>query len=286
MEDDHEGVRGKQFKMLYLRHKPQPPLAEFVDCIWLWEGYAGPHQKERLMPDGTVELVINLCEDRIKVYDPHTPELSHTIPGCVVSGPRSEFFVIDTETEASTMGVHFKAGGAFPFLNLPPDELCNQSVALGDLWGPASALLREQLLAAITPEEKVRVMESALLEQVAKPLERHPAVSFALQQFCQRHQAPSVSRVVDQVGFSQRRFIQLFADEVGLTPKLFCRVSRFQKMIQLAHAREEIRWAEMALDCGYYDQAHFVHDFQSFAGITPSTYMKQKTPHVNHVPME
>jgi AraC-like DNA-binding protein len=238
------------------------------------------------MPDGSVELVINLRQDFIKIIDPHNVERFHTIPGCVVSGPRSEFFVIDTEDEMANVGVHFKPGGAFPFLKLPPGELCNQSIALEDLWGAQSALLRERLLAAATPEEKIRVLECCLLEQMAKPLERHPAVNFALQQFCRSHQPPSVSRVVDQVGFSQRRFIQLFCDEVGLTPKLFYRVSRFQKMIHAAHARSEVNWADMALDCGYYDQAHFIHDFQSFAGITPSTYLKQRTPHVNHVPME
>ncbi len=82
--------------MLYLSHKPLPPLSDFVDVLWLYEGYDVPHEKERLLPDGCVELVINLAEDRIRVYDSHDPEKSYTIPGCVVSGPRSEFFVIDT----------------------------------------------------------------------------------------------------------------------------------------------------------------------------------------------
>ena len=74
--------------------------------------------------------------------------------------------------------------------------------------------------------------------------------------------------------------------KLGLTPKLFCRVSRFQKVIRTAHAHGDINWTQLALDCGYYDQAHFIHDFQSFAGITPSEYLERRTPHVNHVPME
>jgi AraC-like DNA-binding protein len=251
----------------------------------LYEGYDVSHEKERLLPDGTVELVINLREDRIRVYESQHPDRFHTIPGCVVSGPRSEFFIIDTEGEAATIGVHFKPGGAFPFFRMPPGELTNQSVALECLWGAGSARLRERLLSAPTPGDKFRVLECCLLEELAKPLERHPAVGFALGQFLRWRQAPPVARVVEQVGFSQRRFIQLFSDEVGMTPKLFCRVSRFQKVIQTAHACGDINWAELALDCGYYDQAHFIHDFQSFAGITPSTYLQQMTEHVNHVPM-
>jgi AraC-like DNA-binding protein len=125
-----------------------------------------------------------------------------------------------------------------------------------------------------------------MLEQLKKPLEHHPAVDYAVQQFSSALPGLSVSRVVGKVGFSQRRFIQLFNDEVGLTPKLFSRVSRFQRVIQTAHARDELNWVKMALDCGYYDQAHFIHDFQAFAGITPSAYLERKTPHVNHVPMD
>ncbi len=271
--------------MLLLAHKPLPPLSEFVDLIWLCENYASSHEKERLLPDGTVELVINLKEDRIRVYDSHRPEQFHMIPGCVVSGPRSEFFVIDTEGVAATMGVHFRPGGAFPFLGIPPSELNNQSVALEFLWGAASNRLRERLLEAQTVDARFQVLEGCLLEQLAKPVQRHPAVAFALQQFFGFRQPPPVSRVVEQVGFSQRRFIQLFSDEVGLTPKLFCRVSRFQRVVRRLATAHEIDWAEVALECGYYDQAHFIHDFKDFAGITPSAYLQHRTEHLNHVPL-
>jgi AraC-like DNA-binding protein len=271
--------------MLYFAHKPPPSLSDFVDILWLYEGYNGAHEKERLLPDGTVELVINLREDRIPVYDPQNLDKFHTIPGCVVSGPRSEFFVIDTASSASTIGVHFKPGGAFPFFRVPPSELSNQSIALEALWGAASARLRERLLTAPTPQKKLFVLEQCLLEQLAKPLEHHPAVSFAVQQFRGRPHGP-VAQIVEAVGFSQRRFIQLFCDEVGLTPKLFSRVSRFQRVVRTAHPLGKINWAQMALDCGYYDQAHFNHDFLAFAGITPQQYLERKTPHINHVPME
>ena len=271
--------------MAMITHKPAPPLSEFVDVFWICESYQVAHEKERLMPDGSVELVVNLHEDCIRNYDPLHPETFTTIPGCVVSGPRSEFFVIDTEGESNTVGVHFKPGGAFPFLRVPPVELHNESVALECLWGSASGRLRERLLAASTPAEKFRVLELCLMEQLARPLERHSAVEFALGEFLKRGPLPPVGHIVEQVGFSQRRFIQLFSNEVGLTPKLFSRVSRFQRVIRAAHTHDEVDWTQVALACGYYDQAHFIHDFQSFSGITPSTYLRQKTEHVNHVPM-
>jgi AraC-like DNA-binding protein len=271
--------------MSILTYKPAPPLSDFVDVFWLCETYEVPHEKERLLPDGSVELVVNLREDCIRNYDSYQPEKFETIPGCVVSGPRSQFFVIDTEGESATIGVHFKPGGAFPFLKVPPCELANQSVALECLWGSGSSRMRERLLSAGTPPEKFRQLETCLLEQISEPLEHHAAVNFALCKFLHPTPLMSVADVVEQVGFSQRYFIQLFAGEVGLTPKVFSRVCRFQKAIQSAHTRGDVDWAEVALSCGYYDQAHFIHDFQSFAGITPSSYLRQKSEHVNHVPM-
>ena len=121
---------------MLLKHKPPPPLSDFVDVLWLCEDYAVSHEKERLLPDGTVGLVVNLKEDRIRVYDPHHPESFHTIPGCVVSGPRSEFFVIDTEGESATVGVHFKPGGAFPFLD---DAVKRAEQSVGGAWNRCGA---------------------------------------------------------------------------------------------------------------------------------------------------
>jgi AraC-like DNA-binding protein len=94
-----------------------------------------------------------------------------------------------------------------------------------------------------------------------------------------------VAQVTDCVGLSARRFIELFHRQVGLTPKTFSRVRRFQRVLRAVHGRREIDWAQVALENGYYDQAHFIHDFQGFSGSTPSAYSSLAGPHLNHVPL-
>jgi AraC-like DNA-binding protein len=101
----------------------------------------------------------------------------------------------------------------------------------------------------------------------------------------QRRQAPGIAAVTGQIGLSARRFIQLFSQEVGLAPKLFCRVRRFQEVVKTVHAGREMDWTQIALDCGYFDQAHFIHDFKAFSGLSPSAYLAQMTEHRNHVPL-
>jgi transcriptional regulator GlxA family with amidase domain len=149
------------------------------------------------------------------------------------------------------------------------------------------SILRDRLLEAKTPEAKFHVLEQTLLAQAARPLDRHPAVSLALKEFQSTPQPCPISAVVEDIGLSQRRFIQLFSEEVGLTPKLFCRIQRFQEVLCLFEKGIPFQWAEIALACGYFDQAHFIHDFQAFSGLNPITYLAQRgQQHRNHVPIQ
>ena len=141
--------------MLYLTHLPGPPLNQFVELFWFYDGFPSrAHKKERLMPDGSIELVINLNEDETRIYDRHNLEKCDRLPGSVLCGPHSSFFVIDTAEQDSVMGIHFKPGGAFPFFKLPADELQNMHVSLEDLWGREAKLMRERILEAPTPKMK------------------------------------------------------------------------------------------------------------------------------------
>ena len=272
--------------MLYRLYSPPPPLGHFVELLWLYEGFRPAHPRERLLPTGTIEIVIDLCVDRILTWGRRDVRRPFSLSGSVVCGAHSEFFVIDTASQDAVIGVHFRPGGAYPFLKLPSGELHNQHVDLSAFWGRQRVSeLRERLVAASTPEAKLRVLEQALLEAARGTFDRHPAVAHALGVF---HRAPgerTVRDVTEDTGLSARRFIDLFEKEVGLTPKLFCRVQRFQQVLRTIQSGGPIDWPDLAVACGYYDQAHFIHDFQAFSGITPSSYLAACTPHLNHVPL-
>src|SRR5262249_28285988 len=158
-------------------------------------------------------------------------------------------------------GVVFKPGGTVPFIRVPAHETSDADTPLDALWSRArTAVLRERLLESHCPKRTLDALEAALLE-VWTPSAPHPAVVFALSAF---HRAPlttSITAVTDKVGLSAKRFIERFKIDVGLTPKRYCRIRRFQRAVTLVHQGSEIDWAAVALDCGYFDQAHFIHDF-------------------------
>jgi AraC-like DNA-binding protein len=271
--------------VLVRHYIPRPPLSNFVDLLWLYEGYSQPHDKERLLPNGSMELVVNLKDDQARVYDRRDTSRFQATRGALLVGVQSEFFVIDTAQQTSVIGAHFKPGGAFPFFNLPSGEFHNQHLSLDLLWGTSAVELRDRLLEAPTPENKFQILEESLLAHASKPLSRHPAVNFALNEFGDLRRAPSISEVTGQIGLSSRRFIDVFNDQVGLTPKLFCRIQRFQNVLHRIGMAREVNWTDVALACGYFDQAHFIHDFKAFSGLSPTAYAAHRTEHLNHVPI-
>ncbi len=270
---------------LYRCYVPRPPLAEFVALFWLYQGYAPAHAMERVLPDGAMQLVINLRENTFRVYDRRNPERFQRFPGCLVCGARSSFVVIDTASQASTIGVHFKPGGAFPFITESAGALRDADAPLDALWGAAADDLREGLCIAATPEDKFRLLEQILLARARLPLAEHPAVAVALRRFQGVPPTRTVADVAEQVGLSSRRFIQVFSEAVGLTPKLFCRIQRFQAVLRLVKGGRQVAWADAAAACGYCDQAHLIRDFQTFAGLTPTAYLARRGEHGNHVPL-
>jgi AraC-like DNA-binding protein len=153
------------------------------------------------------------------------------------------------------------------------------------VWGAEARRLRERLLDAPAAADKFRVLEKALLERRADRLALHPAVRFALERIEQAPHIHSVLAISKECGLSRRRFAQLFREQVGITPKLHCRVHRFQRVVQRIAAGAPVDWADVAVAGGYCDQAHLAHEFRAFSGITPGDYLASDRPSANHVAM-
>jgi len=201
-----------------------------------------------------------------------------------LAGPRSLPTFIKRREKNQLLGIHFKPGGVFPFLGFPFGELHNTWITLADLWGERRAQhLLELLHQAPTIECKFRVLERWLNGIAGQPPSHHAAIAFALDSFDRDSGLHSSAVVAEKVNLSQRRFIDLFRNEVGLTPKLFCRVQRFRDIVVEINNKERVDWVDLALSFGYTDQSHFIHDFREFSGLRPSEYLSLRTEHPGHV---
>jgi AraC-like DNA-binding protein len=241
------------------------------------------HANERVIPSGTLEMVFNLRDDQFRIFDV-TNGTCRRYSGAIVSGAYDRCFVIDTAEHASVVGVHFRPGGAFPVLGLPPGALASDHVDLEALWGPSARTLRDALCARRDSRSRFELLEAALTARLGRSVRRHPAVRAAIAGL---ERGVSVREVVAEVGLSHRRLLEVFREEVGIAPKLFGRIRRFQRATAAAQGATSLDWSRLAVECGYFDQSHLIRDFIAFSGLSPAELVRRSSPLVkdNHLPL-
>ncbi len=275
-----------QEKFRLLRRTPRPPLSRYVECLWYAASYSVPHTLEKVLPTGAADLVIRLDDDPIRVFDDQG-QCRFEFDNAVIHGAQSRPLVIETKAQSSVIGIHFCPAGAAAFLSVRFGELTNIVVAAEDVWGRQLNELREQLLEAGSPPAMFDVLEAALLmRRLTDPSHSLQTILHALDEFVRSPTDARVRDVGDATGYSPKRFIRLFENHVGLTPKVFCRVLRFQAVLEQVVARRAVHWAKVALDCGYYDQSHLIRDFREFSGICPSQYRPVEPDRRNHIALD
>ena len=168
------------------------------------------------------------------------------------------------------MGVHFRPGGAFPFLGENPETLADRHVDLQTLWGSDAVELRERLCAADHALQRIEIMERALLAHQFRSLNQHSAVAAIVHRADGESEHVLVRDSAAEIGLSQRTFIRAFAEQVGVTPKRFLRLQRLQRAMNAAEmASPAPDWARIAYSCGYSDQSHMINDFRRFSCLSP-----------------
>jgi AraC-like DNA-binding protein len=265
-----------------IRNAP-PPLDRFIESFWYWEGDPPDHLKETILASPEAGLLVNLVEDRLRWYDGEDFTASHCMRGIGIAGPQAHSIAVDSFHQ-KMMGVKFRPGGAFPFFGLPLSALADRHISLVDLWGTQAEQLYQRLLDAPTPNSKLDILLHAFWKRLPDSFEHHPAVSCALEIFARRHRA-NIAAVAEGTGLSQKKFIQVFCEQVGIRPKLYLRIVRFQRSLDQIAMSPDVDWGDIAEQNGYYDQSHFINDFGDFAGFSPSVYLKRRGPHLRHVPI-
>jgi AraC-like DNA-binding protein len=273
--------------LLYLQRKPAPPLDRCVLSLWYAVTPAPAPGRQRILPTGSTQIILNLHRDHLLDCPEGRP--TRPSPAAQIVGARSSYEIIDNSDLSCIIGLVFRPGGFAAFIGAPADLFANCFVDLEDIWGADARSLRERLLEAPTPNSRLACFEAFLTGKLATlrahaALESHPAVEFALDRFRRVPSVLSVAEVAHNTGWSQRRLSQLFREQVGLTPKVWCRVQRFQYAVRQLHAGADVPWPELALDCGYYDQSHFANEFRAFSGVDITTYTNAgRTPWANHI---
>lgn len=231
--------------------------------FWYFES-ALAHPAEAVLPSGKIQLLVDLGA-------------AGTPP--IVAGPATRRVVVPAEAMTRIAGVVFEPGGAAPFLGVGCHELRDRDVDLDLLWGPND--LQADLLEAREPRVALARLEAALLARLDPTRRLHRDVSGAIEAL---QAGATVQAILHDTTVSRTRLVELFRRQLGLTPKQFGGLARFQRVVHaLAGGAEDL--ADLALACGYHAQAHMTHDFRKYGGLTPGRYRRTPTG-PNHVPLQ
>lgn len=271
--------------MILKTHIPRFPLNQFVDHFIYYEGYNPEHSIDRFLPDGNTEIIIDFSDGPQYIYDNQTLKEIQACHNVWASGVRTEYISIPSGKQAAMFVISFRKGMAYPFFPLPMNEMSDRVVDADLLWGNDFAFLREQLYEINQIDLKFQVVESFLLKHFQGRFVPNPAVEYAVVEILHRPDQINLGRVTHNIGYSRKHFIALFKEQVGITPKAYLKIIRFQKAISEIEERKEADWTNISLDCGFYDQAHFINDFKFFSGFTPGEYVRRKNDVLNYVPV-
>ncbi|WP_272426297.1 helix-turn-helix domain-containing protein [Polyangium jinanense] len=267
---------------MVIRREPRGPLRLFVQMLWYSDDTAdrdGRFERERVLPTGSMHVVVRLTDPPLRVFD--GAGIATDVGRAVIGGARSTFYERDISRPSRSVGALLCPGGALPLLGIPAETFAERHTALEDVWGSAALELRDRLLEVGSPHAALDLFESALAARFPRVRGVNPVVAHALARF---ETTFDVGAVVDETGYSHRHFITMFHEAVGLTPKRYCRVRRFQRV--LSRAASTRPWSEIALDAGYSDQAHFTREFRELAGVSPSRFRLLSPAHAHHVPID
>jgi len=171
------------------------------------------------------------------------------------------------------VGAYFRAGGLAAFTSVPVHELTDRAVRVEDMWGPATADVAARL-AEVSEGARIDALESLLMERLREQGRPNASVDVAglATSIEQSAGQVTVEQLAHEAGISRQYLTRLFRERVGVTPKLYARLARFQSGLAYAGSREAVGWAHAALALGYTDQSHWIAEFKEFSGLTPNRF--------------
>ncbi|MFZ1559279.1 MAG: AraC family transcriptional regulator [Saprospiraceae bacterium] len=269
--------------MIYEVHIPVHPLNQFIESFVFYKDYSPDHSIDRFLPDGNVNLIFDLTDRPKFIYDNYTLKEIQSCNHVWFSGIRSKYITIPSGKDSEMFIVNFHKGKAYPFIEMPLNELTDYVVDGQLVMNDDILNFREVLLATKTSRELFLKAESYFLSIYKSKLLQNPFVEFAVNKIITNPDQTTIKELSAKVGYSQKHLIKIFETHVGLSPKAFLKVIRFQKAITDIAMSKEINWSRIAYDAGFYDQAHFINDFKSFSGFSPSQYLQMQQEFQNYI---
>jgi AraC-like DNA-binding protein len=260
--------------MKYLECKPIDPLSEYIQLIWIAESESPDdhYPKEKILPDGIVEVVFHYYEPLI-TYLANGKKFIQP-KGFAVSQMR-KFIEIESNGKVGFVSVRFYPWGAHLFFKEPIKNFLDSTIDIKYLWKDEYRDIHNQL-ETFNDEEKVNRVQQFLIMQFEKNRTDKIQINDAIKLIRDTKGQLSIDELCENLNLSYKQLERIFLATIGTTPKVFSRTTRFLHLCHHLKEYEDKTMTQLTYDLGYYDQSHFIKEFKEFSGLTPKEYFEHK----------
>lgn len=258
--------------MDYQLYFPSESLAPYVKCYWSLANEAENGSRERIFPDGCIELIFH-SGDLFRKYD--TADSFHIQPRSFIHGQITKAIEIEPTGETKIFSARFHPGGLQRFIDFEVGQLTGITKSVTEIWGEKGTKLELEMLAADSDTARIGILEEFLSGRLAHSRRHDTDTEYCVNKIVASNGTAAIEDIASERRIGKRQLERKFIAAVGLPPKMLARILRFQHTLQLIENHAFVSFTQVAYDGGFYDQAHFIKDFRQFTGLNPKKYFSE-----------
>ncbi len=246
-----------------------PLLKNIIKYFWVLESESEVSIMHKLLPVTNIDFIFNFCPSPITYIN----EKGKTETDCIhLNGIRGNYLTINQTGKLKVFGVSFHQAGLFPILKSPLDELADKTINLDDILTRFTDDIMEKAALADSDLDILKIIENKIVDLLDISLMPDKRI-YNLINVCSSDENLNINDFCENTGINRRTFERIFNKYIGVSPKLFMRINRFQKTIKELNQTSLL--TSIAYDNNYFDQTHFIKDFKSFMGSTPTEFLNK-----------
>ena len=254
--------------MIFKRVAPSSGLAELIECYWIVESHDPAPRQQKIIPDGFPEIIFHYGDPyRIKLgrrWEPQSKSL--------LAGQLSKFFFLENTGVSGIIGIKLKPAALTHLFDCTMHRYTDQVVDLHEAFGNRLQAMESELRSRKSHDAMIVILDRTFMELAEAAPVAATNIDKAIDLVFDSKGMIPVADLAAAIGVGERQVERLFKKYVGLSPKLYARVIRFNYIFQLIQEGNPV-WTGIAYDSGFYDQSHFIRNFKAFTGEDPTAYI-------------
>jgi AraC-like DNA-binding protein len=271
----HTHFDGDHFRFERADRAVHPRLRGLVDDWFGYQEAAAQPVRRRLLPEATVTVYFGFG-DPPNLYESRTGRRLEATPQCFVGGLHDSSVLSESVPGMRLVQVQLTPPAAYALFGVPMHELAGRVVDLADVAGRSAREIPARLGESPDWATRFALLDELLLAGLAEGSTPDRQVDFAWRALCRSHGQYTIAGLADTVGWSRRHLVRKFQEQIGLPPKTVARILRLRKAVRLLRIENALSVTDIAVACGYYDQAHLDLDFSTIVGTTPTGLLAEE----------